>query len=157
MSAVFFPSVFGHQNPGSGLDPDPNSHEMLDPYPDSMIPDPQLWHKDDLSCTPLVTLFGLIIWFIIISASRDTCIKKWDLRSGELVKSLNNAHKDWICGLSFLPGAVTYMKASLRSDIGLPIKQCCGSVYHQLTGTDPRIMLFFAYYFFKYIYITLQR
>jgi WD40 repeat protein len=46
----------------------------------------------------------LVSRFIIISASRDTCIKKWDLRSGELVKSLNNAHKDWICGLSFLPG-----------------------------------------------------
>jgi hypothetical protein len=40
-SSVFFSSsVFGHQNPGSGLDPypDPDSIEMLDPdpYPDSM-------------------------------------------------------------------------------------------------------------------------
>jgi hypothetical protein len=34
----FFPSVFGHQNPGARLDPD--SLEMLDP--DSMNPDPQL-------------------------------------------------------------------------------------------------------------------
>ncbi len=44
----FFSSVFGHQNPGSGLDPDPDpdSLEMLDrdPYPnlDSMNSDPQL-------------------------------------------------------------------------------------------------------------------
>ncbi len=38
-----FSSVFGHQNPGSGLDPDLDPYldslEMLDPdpYPDSMI------------------------------------------------------------------------------------------------------------------------
>jgi hypothetical protein len=30
---VFFSSVFGHQNPGSGLDPYPGSREMLDPDP----------------------------------------------------------------------------------------------------------------------------
>ncbi len=40
----FFPTFFGHQNRGSGLDPDPDSHEMLypDPYPDSMKPDTAL-------------------------------------------------------------------------------------------------------------------
>jgi hypothetical protein len=33
---VLFSSAFGHQNLGSGLDPDPNTLEMLDPdpYPD---------------------------------------------------------------------------------------------------------------------------
>jgi hypothetical protein len=41
----FFSSVFGHQNPGSGLDPYPDSVEMLDPDPDLMNPDPQLWLK----------------------------------------------------------------------------------------------------------------
>ncbi len=35
-------SVFGHQNPGSGLDPDSDSFEKLDTDPDSMNPDPQL-------------------------------------------------------------------------------------------------------------------
>jgi hypothetical protein len=35
-----FSSVFGHQNPGSGLGPDPDSLEMLDPDPDP-DPDPQ--------------------------------------------------------------------------------------------------------------------
>lgn len=40
---------------------------------------------------------------VLFSASRDTCIKKWDLSTGELVRSVNNAHKDWICGLAFLP------------------------------------------------------
>jgi WD40 repeat protein len=45
---------------------------------------------------------------VLFSASRDTCIKKWDLAAGgELVRSLNNAHKDWICGLAFLPGGNT--------------------------------------------------
>jgi hypothetical protein len=36
-SAIFFSYIFGHQNPGSGLDPDPypdrDSLEMLDPNP----------------------------------------------------------------------------------------------------------------------------
>ena len=41
ISAVFFFFNFGNQNPGSGLDPDPDSLEMLDPDPDSMDPDPQ--------------------------------------------------------------------------------------------------------------------
>jgi hypothetical protein len=38
---IFFPSTFGHQNPGYELDlyPYPDSLEMLDP--DSMNPDPQ--------------------------------------------------------------------------------------------------------------------
>ncbi len=44
-----FSSVFGHQNPGSGLDPDPDSLEMPDPYPDSMNPVPQLCLP--VSCT----------------------------------------------------------------------------------------------------------
>ncbi len=40
MSAVFFfSSIFGHQNPGCGLDPD--SLEMLDP---DRYPDPH-WYK----------------------------------------------------------------------------------------------------------------
>ncbi len=51
----FFPSVFDHQNPGYGLGLDPDSLEMLDADPDSMISDPQLWHKEGLSCTPLGT------------------------------------------------------------------------------------------------------
>eukprot|EP00095_Tigriopus_kingsejongensis_P007989 maker-scaffold269_size230758-snap-gene-0.23 protein:Tk07989 transcript:maker-scaffold269_size230758-snap-gene-0.23-mRNA-1 annotation:"kinesin-like protein kif21a-like" len=55
-------------------------------------------HYDGIECLALHedTLF---------SASRDTCIKKWNLQSRDLVRSINNAHKDWICGLSFLPGA----------------------------------------------------
>ncbi|XP_076067796.1 kinesin-like protein 31E [Oratosquilla oratoria] len=40
----------------------------------------------------------------LFSGSRDMCIKKWDLQRGELVQSLNNAHKDWVCGLCFTPG-----------------------------------------------------
>jgi hypothetical protein len=52
-------SVFGHQNPGSGLDPDPypdqypnpDSLEILDL--DSINPDPQLWGCVSLFCTKL--------------------------------------------------------------------------------------------------------
>ncbi len=45
---------------------------------------------------------------MLFSASRDTCIKKWDLSTAsgggsELVRGVNNAHRDWICGLGFLP------------------------------------------------------
>ncbi|XP_067001176.2 kinesin-like protein KIF21A isoform X2 [Anabrus simplex] len=41
---------------------------------------------------------------ILFSGSRDMCIKKWDLSKPELIQSLNNAHKDWVCGLTFMPG-----------------------------------------------------
>ena len=40
----------------------------------------------------------------LFSASRDTYIKKWDLKKKVMVKAISNAHKDWICGLAFLPG-----------------------------------------------------
>lgn len=53
-------------------------------------------HYDGIQC---MTVRGDTLW----SASRDTCIKKWNLKDQELVKSLNNAHKDWICGLTYLP------------------------------------------------------
>ncbi|XP_067137573.1 kinesin-like protein KIF21A isoform X2 [Centruroides vittatus] len=39
----------------------------------------------------------------LFSGSRDMCIKKWDLANRCLVQSLNQAHKDWICSMSFLP------------------------------------------------------
>jgi hypothetical protein len=42
--------MFGHQNPGSELQSDPDSLKMLDPDPyldpDSMNPDPQQWLKE---------------------------------------------------------------------------------------------------------------
>jgi hypothetical protein len=49
-SAVNFFSIFGHQNPGSGLDPDwiqiGIQPKMLDPDPDpyQMNTDPQPWY-----------------------------------------------------------------------------------------------------------------
>ncbi|KAK2159171.1 hypothetical protein NP493_1742g00002 [Ridgeia piscesae] len=41
---------------------------------------------------------------LLFSGSRDTCIKKWDLSEQQLKQSINNSHKDWICGLAFMPG-----------------------------------------------------
>lgn len=41
----------------------------------------------------------------LFSGSRDMCIKKWDLANRCHVLSLNQAHKDWICALSFMPNA----------------------------------------------------
>lgn len=78
-------------------------------------------HYDGIQCMALSgdTLF---------SASRDTCIKKWDLRSGELVKSLNNAHKDWICGLSFLPGQNVVITGCRGGTIKLWSTESCSLV-----------------------------
>ncbi|XP_077987071.1 kinesin-like protein KIF21A [Glandiceps talaboti] len=39
----------------------------------------------------------------LFSGSRDMCIKKWDLRQQSLIKSINSAHKDWVCALEVLP------------------------------------------------------
>ncbi|GFU16704.1 kinesin-like protein KIF21A [Nephila pilipes] len=38
----------------------------------------------------------------LFSGSRDMCIKKWNLKNGNHIQSLNQAHKDWICALNFL-------------------------------------------------------
>jgi hypothetical protein len=43
----FFSSDFGHQSLGSGLDPDPDSCEMLDSDPKSINPDQQLRFSGD--------------------------------------------------------------------------------------------------------------
>lgn len=36
----------------------------------------------------------------LFSGSRDTCIKRWDLNTGDLKLSINNAHKGWISGMT---------------------------------------------------------
>ncbi|XP_037037974.1 kinesin-like protein KIF21B isoform X3 [Bradysia coprophila] len=36
----------------------------------------------------------------LFSGSRDSGIKRWDLRNGELKQSLNNAHKGWVSGMT---------------------------------------------------------
>ncbi|XP_021701208.1 kinesin-like protein KIF21A isoform X5 [Aedes aegypti] len=36
----------------------------------------------------------------LFSGSRDSGIKRWDLRTGELKQSLNNAHKGWVSGMA---------------------------------------------------------
>ncbi|XP_033638364.1 kinesin-like protein KIF21A isoform X2 [Asterias rubens] len=41
---------------------------------------------------------------LLFSGSRDACIKKWDLEKKQQLKTINSAHKDWICALDFLPG-----------------------------------------------------
>ncbi|RZF44783.1 hypothetical protein LSTR_LSTR000735 [Laodelphax striatellus] len=41
---------------------------------------------------------------ILFSGSRDSIIKKWDLEKQEMITSVSNAHKDWVCGLAFVPG-----------------------------------------------------
>lgn len=36
----------------------------------------------------------------LFSGSRDSGIKRWDLRNSELKQSMNNAHKGWVSGLT---------------------------------------------------------
>merc|ERR1711971_1035632 len=80
-------------------------------------------HYDGIECLAISgdTLF---------SASRDTCIKKWDLRSQGLIKSLNNAHKEWICGLTFLPGGHIVISGCRGGDIKLWDTATCQLVGH---------------------------
>ncbi|XP_076346255.1 kinesin-like protein KIF21A isoform X3 [Tachypleus tridentatus] len=59
----------------------------------------------------------------LFSGSRDMCIKKWDLGGQCLVQSLNQAHKDWICGLSFLPDSNTLVS-------------CCRGGFMKLWSAD---------------------
>jgi len=78
-------------------------------------------HYDGIQCMAVSgdTLF---------SASRDTCIKKWDLKTQELVKSLNNAHKDWICGLTFLPGGNIVVSGCRAGTIKLWSAESCNLI-----------------------------
>jgi len=78
-------------------------------------------HYDGIQCMAVSgnTLF---------SASRDTCIKKWDLKSQELVKSQNNAHKDWICGLTFLPGGNIVVSGCRAGTIKLWSAETCNLI-----------------------------
>ncbi|KAL1117595.1 hypothetical protein AAG570_003910, partial [Ranatra chinensis] len=54
-------------------------------------------HYDGIQCLAIAgnTLF---------SGSRDCIIKKWNLDSNDLVTSITGAHKDWVTGLTFVPG-----------------------------------------------------
>ena len=78
-------------------------------------------HYDGIQCMAVSgdTLF---------SASRDTCIKKWNLKSQELVKSLNNAHKDWICGLTYLPGGNLIVSGCRAGSIKLWSAETCNLI-----------------------------
>jgi WD40 repeat protein len=41
----------------------------------------------------------------LFSCSRDMCIKKWSMNDFQSKQSVNNAHKDWICSLDYLPSS----------------------------------------------------
>lgn len=46
----------------------------------------------------------------LFSASRDACIKKWDLSNQKLVHSMNQAHRDWVQSLAILPNSNTLIR-----------------------------------------------
>ncbi|XP_056413585.1 kinesin-like protein KIF21B isoform X2 [Hyla sarda] len=41
---------------------------------------------------------------ILCSGSRDNGVKKWDIQRHELIQQVPNAHRDWVCALSFVSG-----------------------------------------------------
>lgn len=51
----------------------------------------------------------------LFSGSRDMCIKKWDIRRGELLMNLNAAHRDWVCALCFNPGGQILLSGEFSS------------------------------------------
>ncbi|XP_046546034.1 kinesin-like protein KIF21A isoform X3 [Haliotis rubra] len=53
---------------------------------------------------------------MLFSGSRDTCIKKWDLKDQQLKQSMNAAHKDWVCALDFMPGG-NFLLSACRGGI----------------------------------------
>jgi hypothetical protein len=71
ISCNFSSSIFGHQYPGSGLDPDPyripDSLEMLDPDlypdPDAINPDPQLCLKQTKNRLKITFLLLAALWW----------------------------------------------------------------------------------------------
>ncbi len=69
---------------------------------------------------------------VLFTASRDTCIKKWTSLSHdgsfELVRSINNAHKDWICGLSFMPGGQTLVSGCRAGYLKLWNARTCAQI-----------------------------
>ena len=73
----------------------------------------------------------------LFSASRDTCIKKWNLQTGGLIRSLNNAHKDWICGLSFLPGAQTVVSGCRAGYLKLWNAESCALIGEMKAHNSP--------------------
>ncbi|XP_064634867.1 kinesin-like protein KIF21A isoform X2 [Lineus longissimus] len=73
-------------------------------------------HYDGIQC---LAMTGNVLF----SGSRDNCIKKWDVAEQQLKQSLNSAHKDWVCGLAFMPG-------------GNCLLSCCRGGYLKLWHVD---------------------
>lgn len=60
-------------------------------------------HYDGIECLQIHSDF-------LFSASRDACIKKWDLSNQKLVHSVNQAHRDWVQSLAVLPNSNTLIR-----------------------------------------------
>ncbi|KAI5751254.1 hypothetical protein M8J77_005760 [Diaphorina citri] len=56
---------------------------------------------------------------VLFSGSRDYVIKKWDLNRQELITSQSNAHKNWVCGLSYVPNQPLLLSACRSGTIKL--------------------------------------
>ncbi|XP_069800719.1 kinesin-like protein KIF21B isoform X2 [Dendropsophus ebraccatus] len=41
---------------------------------------------------------------VLCSGSRDNGVKKWDIPRHELIQQVPNAHRDWVCAMSFVTG-----------------------------------------------------
>lgn len=61
----------------------------------------------------------------LFSASRDACIKKWDLSNQRLVHSVNQAHRDWIQSLAVLPNSNTLISGCRQGFLKLWSMENC--------------------------------
>lgn len=64
----------------------------------------------------------------LFSASRDNCIKKWDLSNQRLVHSINQAHRDWVQALAVLPNSNTLISGCRQGFLRLWSTETCQSV-----------------------------
>ncbi|XP_072159948.1 kinesin-like protein KIF21A isoform X3 [Bemisia tabaci] len=62
---------------------------------------------------------------ICFSGSRDSCIKKWDIDQEVQIHSVRNAHKDWVCGLAYVPNQPLLMSVCRSGSLKLWSSDTC--------------------------------
>ncbi|XP_071100198.1 kinesin-like protein KIF21A isoform X1 [Haliotis cracherodii] len=74
---------------------------------------------------------------MLFSGSRDTCIKKWDLKDQQLKQSMNAAHKDWVCALDFMPGGNFLLSACRGGTLKLWQMDSCAQIAEIKAHSSP--------------------
>ncbi|GAB6022342.1 Kinesin-like protein kif21b [Chamberlinius hualienensis] len=61
----------------------------------------------------------------LFSGSRDGYIKKWDIHNAELLQSISQPHRDWVCGLTILPGNEMLLSGCRNGTVALWSTKSC--------------------------------